>query len=806
MLPPETHAEQPVPEPPAEPRAGCLHHGIFALASAWVLGVTFLVETVAWAVGQVLLVQGQPMHGIAWMLVTWVQGVLVLVPTGLLAVLTRPPRLRAAYRTWALSAAFLWVFGLARLIPETRNDAAMLAQGALALGSLAAVSRLARRTGYTRATDLRTAFPGLALSAVLVAPWAALGALGSPLDALLGLAAGLAFGAFASLLLEAFLLAPLAAHPGRDVLFGGFAAGTALAVLGSGFGFGGNQLLLMAALPPLGFALAALARSARTALEGPDRSWLPVAVLTGVTTAAVLVFFDSKELTLLLDEGTAGDVPTWAAAAAGASVLLGWLAALLARLLAATYNAAGRSGAGPLFGAGTAWIALAVVYAVVGQPGFHGDALFVVLRDQADLSAAATMAGRDQRTAYVYRTLANHAADSQFSLRADLDRLRIGYRPYYLVNALEVEGGPIVRLFLSSRPEVDRVLDSPRLRPLPAPQPVSTGEESEPIAPDWNITDIGADRVWRELGVTGRGIVVGQSDSGADGGHPALSGGYRGRQSGDAYNWLDPWNRTPSPTDASGHGTHTLATVLGRDGIGVAPDAEWFACSNLARNLGNPARYLDCMQFMLAPYPPEADPFTDGDPARAAHVTNNSWGCPPLEGCDPTALLPAAAAMRAAGIFMAVSAGNTGPRCGSLQDPPAIYDQVFTVGAVDEAGNVANFSSRGPVSADGSFRAKPDVVAPGEDVLSAYPRSTYERVSGTSMAGPHVAGVVALMWSAQPRLIGDIDRTEEILRATARPYTGRREGCFQGETPSAAFGYGVLDAYAAVRAALEMKD
>ena len=108
---------------------------------------------------------------------------------------------------------------------------------------------------------------------------------------------------------------------------------------------------------------------------------------------------------------------------------------------------------------------------------------------------------------------------------------------------------------------------------------------------------------------------------------------------GDDYNWFDPWNGKPSPYDDGGHGTHTLGTIVGQNGIGIAPDATWFACANLNRNLANPALYLDCMQFMLAPFPQDGDPFTDGDPTRAADVLNNSWGCPELEGCDPNALL-----------------------------------------------------------------------------------------------------------------------------------------------------------------------
>jgi subtilisin family serine protease len=317
------------------------------------------------------------------------------------------------------------------------------------------------------------------------------------------------------------------------------------------------------------------------------------------------------------------------------------------------------------------------------------------------------------------------------------------------------------------------------------------------------VTMLGADKVWDEFGVRGEGIVVGQSDSGVDVNHPDLHDQYRGLTEGDDYNWFDPWNGKPSPYDDGGHGTHTLGTILGQNGIGIAPEATWFACANLNRNLANPALYLDCMQFMLAPFPQDGDPFTDGDTTRAADVLNNSWGCPELEGCDPNALLHAADNLRAAGIFVAVSAGNDGPSCSTVNAPLSLYDSVFSVGAIDRSGNMAVFSSRGPVSADGSGRIKPDIVAPGVDVLSSLPGGNYGSSDGTSMAGPHVAGAVTLLWSADPSLIGDIDRTEQLLIQTADPYTGSTAvGCFEGDVPNAAYGYGLLDVYEAVKEAL----
>ncbi|MBK8047250.1 MAG: S8 family serine peptidase [Anaerolineales bacterium] len=299
---------------------------------------------------------------------------------------------------------------------------------------------------------------------------------------------------------------------------------------------------------------------------------------------------------------------------------------------------------------------------------------------------------------------------------------------------------------------------------------------------------------------------------------------------------MDPWSNSTSPVDFGGHGTHTLGTVLGAN-VGVAPGVQWIGCTNLQRNLGNPAFYLDCLQFMLAPYPQQGDPFRDGDPLRSANVLNNSWGCPEKnEGCDPQSLQPAVEALRAAGIFVVASAGNEGPLCSSLDSPIAIYDAAFTVGASDINRNLAPFSSAGPVTADGSGRIKPDILAPGVQVPSAYPTNAYTELDGTSMAGPHVAGVVALLWSANPDLIGDIDRTEALMIDTATPFTGTlgglgpmmqetgevdpdpvtalllgsmfsRDACVfktdLAQTPNVAAGYGIVNAYAAVKQALD---
>jgi len=120
-------------------------------------------------------------------------------------------------------------------------------------------------------------------------------------------------------------------------------------------------------------------------------------------------------------------------------------------------------------------------------------------------------------------------------------------------------------------------------------------------------------------------------------------------------------------------------------------------------------------------------------------VLNNSWGCPTVEGCDANVFLPAVNALDAAGIFVSAAAGNTGYYgCSSVTDPLAIYANVLAAGSVNASGMLSAFSSMGPVLVDGSGRVKPDVLAPGEGILSSYPLNTYQISSGTSFAGPHV--------------------------------------------------------------------
>lgn len=801
------------------------------LIAGWILLVTFGAQLIGW-VGPALGIPLLPEPSAMWASVA--AGITIGLPLLLLAPFWRVARYRAIFQTWLLAAGFLLLLAPTRWFFPTQGQIILLCQIGLTL-LYGLWLRRRNRPHTTTAAPATALFQALAAAALVAYPWIAWGSLGSPLDIVLNSIVGLVFGWVAGLLLRACWLPSLAVDtrgPARNLFTGGFVAGIALLIMASGFSFNGVQLLLMLTLPALGWVAVGLS-TAEPALAA--QRWRNSAWLIGVATALTLLFIDPDGITLMAQDG----LLRWSFQAAGVALGLGWLLGLLA-LLARHRLPHLRPSWPAMLIALLLWVGGGAFYLRVGTPGLYGDRLFIILHEQADLTQATTIADRHERRRFVYETLVQQAERSQANLRQSLDRFGVGYTSYYLVNAIEVRGGLFLRWWLATQPEVDRILPNPQLRPLPEPEMVATGSAERPETPQWNLTLIGADTVWRSFGVTGEGIVIGQSDSGVQGDHPELSAAYRGRNGNHDYNWFDPWNQTPMPTDIGGHGTHTLGSVLGKT-VGVAPGATWFACANLARNLGNPARYLDCLQFMLAPFPLGGDPFRDGDPTQAADVLNNSWGCPEeAEGCDATSLRPAVHALRAAGIFVVASAGNDGPACATIDDAIALYDEVFSVGALDAAGNLAPFSSTGPVTVDGSGRIKPDILAPGVRVLSAFPNSSYEVTDGTSMAGPHVAGVVALVWSANPALIGDIDRTEQILIDAATPFTGtlgaladmaadaatpspatepswidqmdtanQNRSCLaQTDTtviPNQVAGYGVINAYKAVQLAREQR-
>lgn len=742
----------------------------------------FLYHGVLWFIEQIAItsLSAKAAASAGWIGLA-LQAVVMTGTTAALWRFTKDDRFRKIYAGLFIASALAFPALILKFIGPNNDQLGSIIQFLLCLIGLIIVIFTRRNKIEWNPASLPL---GLLIAGFGALPFAVYGSFGSFGDVLLSLSVSIVVGLFAAALME---------NTTDNILLDGVGIGAVLALLGSAIGYDGSQLILLGILPIFAFAIGTILHSR-----------LGAAAATSLLTFAALALFDPTELTIVL-----GDIGGLAMKAGFYALVIGFvisLAALIVRQYASSGSGSRTKRAVGWAAAAVTWMLVVTIFFTFGHPGDHGDRLFVIMKAQADLSDVAKIKDRDQRLTAAYEELTATANDSQGDLRAFFDRVGVEYKPFYLENAMEVRGGTLVRLFLMTRPEVERVISSPRLRAAPEDSP-SLGDQPAPEQNSigWNIRMIGADKVWNEFGVQGEGIVIGQSDTGVDGTHPAIAKQYRGYNGSDDYNWFDPWNNTAVPHDEIGHGTHTTGTILGTNGIGVAPKAEWIGCVNLDRNLANPAYYLDCMQFMLAPFPHDGDPFIDGDPTQAAHVLNNSWGCPPIEGCDPNALKQAVDNLRDAGIFVVVSAGNDGPACETVSSPLSLYDSVFSVGAIDQFGEMAFFSSRGPVTVDGSGRIKPDIVAPGVAILSAMPNGTYTENDGTSMAGPHVVGVVALIWSAQPALIGDIDATEQLIIDTAQPYLGdsTQNECFDGAPQSNTYGYGVVDVYEAVKKALE---
>src|SRR6266566_4431106 len=322
---------------------------------------------------------------------------------------------------------------------------------------------------------------------------------------------------------------------------------------------------------------------------------------------------------------------------------------------------------------------------------------FVVLADQADLSPAAALNTKAEKGRFVHDALVSKAQTTQGPILQWLRERGIEHSSFYIVNAILVKGSREIAEALASRPDVARVEGNPHIHnalPQPLTDAPPRSQRPETIEPGINYTH--APDVWA-LGFRGQGITVAGADTGQRWTHNALKPHYRGWDGVTAdhnYNWHDSihdgignpcGNDSPEPCDDNGHGTHTIGTVVGDDGagnqIGMAPGARWIGCRNMDQGNGTPARYIECMEFFLAPYPVNGNP-NQGDPLKAPDITSNSWVCPPSEGCSVNTLQAAVEAQAAAGIMMVVAAGNAGSNCSTVQDPPSFYAASYSAGAL----------------------------------------------------------------------------------------------------------------------------
>lgn len=422
--------------------------------------------------------------------------------------------------------------------------------------------------------------------------------------------------------------------------------------------------------------------------------------------------------------------------------------------------------------------------------------VFAKMAVDADLTGAEGIVDRVTRLNHVHDTLTAHAASSQKAIAAFLERRSVRYTSFWINNSVYVYGADraLVKA-LAARSDVAYVRAD---HEVPLHRPVSIQEADAPQGIEWGIAMINADEVWA-LGNRGAGAVVASIDTGVRWTHNALDDQYRGAAGDHDYNWWDPDHAFVAPTDNNGHGTHTMGTMVGDDGvsnqIGVAPEAQWIAAQGCDNVFCSDFDLTSSAQFLTCPTRVDG---SDPDCSKAPHVINNSWGG---GGGDPW-YQPFTDAWFAAGIAPIFSIGNSGPGCNTAGSP-GDYKKVVGVGAVNINSVLASFSSRGP----GFFRpVKPDFVAPGEGVRSSFNTSdtAYAILSGTSMAAPHVSGTVALMIGDTPA--ATLDALYLALRDTTvkglpnppdpdscggKPYT---------VYPNFHYGHGRIDALGAVNA------
>ncbi len=430
----------------------------------------------------------------------------------------------------------------------------------------------------------------------------------------------------------------------------------------------------------------------------------------------------------------------------------------------------------------------------------------IVLDNQYDISALHKQLYENKtdlqdRAFIVITELQKHANRTQANLVNLLESKSksevLHYQKFWIANIIAVEAQPDILLDLAKREDISQMdLDGglQLIKPVEKRAAVSS-----PNSAELGLKVINADKLWR-MGITGKGVIVMNLDTGVDGTHPALTSRWRGNDPGVPASaaWYDNIDGSSFPVDpfygVGGHGTHTMGIITGldvstNDTIGVAFDAKW-----IAGRIFVPEDLAFCSGLMYGfqwAMDPDGHPDTYND---MPIVISNSWGWG--WQCTPFFQL-AMDALEAAGIALVFAAGNSGPASGTVITPAMINKtemNVFSVGALN--GNnaslpIAQFSSRGPTYCTGlGNQIKPEVSAPGVDVRSSVPNGGYEYWSGTSMATPHVAGAIALLKQVFPGRTGTELKQMLYENATDLGATGEDN----------TYGMGVIDVYAALLA------
>lgn len=410
-------------------------------------------------------------------------------------------------------------------------------------------------------------------------------------------------------------------------------------------------------------------------------------------------------------------------------------------------------------------------------------------KEQAKASLSAEKVELLQRDAVIHalKSTADKSQKEVYDFLASNDEVE-EVKSFYITNSLVVTATEEVANEVAKFDEVSKLIPNEKIT---IDEPINQSKNNllnEDVS--WNVNQVNAPQVW-EQGFDGTGVVVATIDSGVQWDHPALIEKYRGYNSetgevNHEASFYDVVGEETEAYDDHGHGTHVTGTMVG-DTVGVAPGAEWIAVKALdSSNSGYLEDFIAAAEWLLAPA---------GDSANAPDIINNSWGVPGAHPDDVDEFFrDVIVVWQDAGIFPLFASGNSGELGESSVNIPALYPEAFAVGATDANNALADFSSTGP-SPYGDI--KPDVVAPGVEIPSAYPGDRAAVSSGTSMATPAVSGVAALLLQANPD--ATVDELKDVLKNTATTLTDEQ----YPEAPSNGYGHGLVDALAAVEAITE---
>jgi len=386
-----------------------------------------------------------------------------------------------------------------------------------------------------------------------------------------------------------------------------------------------------------------------------------------------------------------------------------------------------------------------------------------------------------------------HADRVQQYVRAYLETATPDFTSFWLTNEIYVPAASMELVMgLARFSEISRVSEEVviELDTIVA-GPIIEGRQ-DPEG-EWGVKKIQAEEARRLLAnasTTVAPIVIATIDTGCRYTHEALRDNWRRE-----YGWFDPYDGNALPMDINGHGTHTTGTICGKGGIGVYPDAQWIACRGCATSSCSQPALTACAQFMACPTLADG---TDKDCSKAPHLVSNSWG----GGRGQTWFDAAIAALHTAKIIPLFSIGNSGPSCNTANSPGDRH--VIGVGSTTVDDELSSFSSVGPTTDD---RMKPEISAPGSNVLSAYNTAdnAYRALSGTSMACPHAAGLTAVLLAYNP----DIDFDNVVRHMTVGV---DKELSFAGKTcnsipdnvfPNHHFGHGRINALGSLQSLID---